>query len=372
MQGNEACAAGALYAGLDFFAGYPITPSTEIAEILACELPKTGGRFIQMEDEIASIGACIGASLTGAKALTATSGPGFSLMQENLGFAIMTETPCVVVNVQRLGPSTGGPTAPSQGDVMQARWGRHGDQEMIVLTPASVEETFTLTVKAFNISEYLRTPVILLMDEIIAHMREGADLPAPGELEVISRDMADMKATDYRPFRPGLNLVPRPAPFGAGHRYHVTGLYHDESGMPAAQPATIENLALRLRDKITKNKDAFVYYEAYRTDDAETIIVSYGGSARSARTAVDEARKVNIKAGMLRLVTLWPFPDQIISQVCQNAKTVITAEMNLGQIACEVSRALHGKCRFKAVTHVDGTLIPPQKILSAIREAEHE
>ncbi|MDW7651397.1 MAG: 2-oxoacid:acceptor oxidoreductase subunit alpha [Bacillota bacterium] len=372
MQGNEACAAGALYAGLDFFAGYPITPSTEIAEILASRLPENGGRFIQMEDEISSIAACIGASVTGAKAMTTTSGPGFSLMQENLGYAIMTETPCVVANVQRLGPSTGGPTSPSQGDVMQARWGTHGDHEMVVLTPASVEETFTLTVKAFNIAEYLRTPVILLLDETIAHMREGAALPEPGEIEVISRSNPAASKKDYKPFKPGLNLVPTPAPFGTGYRYHITGLYHDETGFPTAQPQAIEKLILRLRDKIQKNMEPFVFYETHLTDDADTIVISYGGSARPAKTAVEEARKSGIRAGLLRLITLWPFPEHIVRQICADAKTVITAEMNLGQISGEVRRALYGSERVKSVTHIDGTLIPPQKILSAVREAQHE
>ncbi|MCW3490744.1 2-oxoacid:acceptor oxidoreductase subunit alpha [Dethiobacter alkaliphilus] len=369
MQGNEACAAGALYAGASFYAGYPITPSTEIAEIMAKRLPERGGRFIQMEDEIASIAACIGASLTGVKSFTATSGPGFSLMQENLGYAIMTEVPCVVVNVQRMGPSTGSPTAPGQGDVMQARWGTHGDHEIVVLTPGGVEETFSLTVKAFNLAEILRTPVILLMDEVVGHMREGAVLPDPGEMEVVNRKEPDVAAKDYLPYSAGEDGVPTLASFGTGYRYHVTGLFHDERGFPTGKPELIDAQIRRLRDKILKNKDKLTFYEEYLTDDAEIVVVSYGGSARSARAAVREAREAGIKVGMLRLITLWPFPDEAVRKVCGNAKTVITAEMNLGQVHNEVCRLIPKGARGISVSHVDGTLIPPQKILSVIKEA---
>lgn len=369
MQGNEACVAGALYAGLNFFAGYPITPSTEIAETLAKKLPAIGGNFIQMEDEIASIAACIGASLAGAKAMTATSGPGFSLMQENIGYAIMTEIPCVIVNVQRLGPSTGGPTAPAQGDVMQARWGTHGDHEMVVLTPAGVEEVFILTVKAFNISESLRTPVILLMDEVIAHMREGASPPEAGELPVVVRKEPTEPPAKYLPFKPQEDLVPVPAALGTGYRYHVTGLYHDETGFPTSNPEKIDGLVRRLKNKIMLNKDKFSFYEEYLTDDAEIVIISYGASARSAKAAVNEARAGGVRAGLLRLITLWPFPSTDISRICANARAVITAEMNLGQIYAEVCRVLDSAQRSISVTHVDGTLIQPQKILTAIKEA---
>lgn len=369
MQGNEACAAGALYAGLNFYAGYPITPSTEIAEILAKRLPESGGSFIQMEDEIASIAACIGASLTGAKTMTATSGPGFSLMQENLGYAIMTEIPCVVVNVQRLGPSTGGPTAPAQGDVMQARWGTHGDHEMVVLTPASVEEVFTLTVQAFNIAEMLRTPVILLMDEVIGHMREGALTPEPGDFHIEARREPSQPRDSYRPYKPGLDLVPSPASFGSGYRYHVTGLYHDEAGYPTGNPQEIDSLIRRLRAKIVKNREKYMFFEEYLTEDADVVVVAYGASARSARAAVENARADGIRAGMLRLITLWPFPSEEVSRSCRNAKAVVTAEMNLGQIHSEVCRVLGPGQRTVSVTHVDGTLLPPQKIEHAVREA---
>ena len=367
VQGNQACAAGALYAGVNFFAGYPITPSTEIAEILARQLPQSGGTFIQMEDEIASIAACIGGSLAGHKAMTATSGPGFSLMQENLGYAIMTEVPCVVVNVQRLGPSTGGPTSPAQGDVMQARWGTHGDHEMIVLTPATVEEAFTLTVQAFNIAEALRTPVILLMDEVVAHMREGAVFPKTGELSVEKRREPDVSPEEYLPYQAGSDYVPVLATFGTGYRYHITGLYHDETGFPSNHPQTIEKLIHRLQNKILLNAEKYTFFEEYNTADADIIVVSYGSSARSAKAAVREARKVGIRAGLLRLITLWPFPAEAVARVCSNAQTVITAEMNLGQMHCEVSRLLSDNQRAVSLSHVDGTLIPPQKILSAIR-----
>jgi len=369
IQGNEACVAGALYAGLNFFAGYPITPSTEIAETLAKRLPAIGGNFIQMEDEIASIAACIGASLTGAKVMTATSGPGFSLMQENLGYAIMTEIPCVVVNVQRLGPSTGGPTAPAQGDVMQARWGTHGDHEMVVLTPAGVDEVFTLTVKAFNISEALRTPVILLMDEVIAHLREGASPPEAGELLVVARKEPVELPSEYLPYKPKDELVPVLASFGTGYRYHVTGLYHDEAGFPTGNPEKIDRLIRRLRDKVIANKEKFSFYEEYLTEDAEIVVISYGASARSAKAAVNEARAAGISIGLLRLITLWPFPATDVSRICANASAVITAEMNLGQIHAEVCRVLDSAQRTLSVTHVDGTLISPQKILATIKEA---
>jgi 2-oxoglutarate/2-oxoacid ferredoxin oxidoreductase subunit alpha len=367
MQGNEACVAGALYAGLRFYAGYPITPSTEIAELLARQLPKHCGTFIQMEDEIAGIAACIGASLTGVRAMTATSGPGFSLMQENLGFAVMAEVPLVVVNVQRLGPSTGGPTAPGQGDVMQARWGTHGDHEMIALTPAGVQEVFTLTVEAFNIAETLRCPVILLMDEVIGHMREGAVLPAAGELPVQRRREPDEDPADYRPFSPGPDGVPSPAALGSGYLYHTTGLYHDENGMPTANPAIVEGLILRLRDKVLANRQRYLFYETVATEDADIVVVSYGCSARSARAAVEAARGEGIRAGLLRLVTLWPFPEDMVRQVCRNARVVITAEMNLGQVHTEVRRALDCHQRAVSLPHVDGTMLPPQKILAEIR-----
>jgi len=369
MQGNEACVLGALYAGLNFFAGYPITPSTEIAENLAKRLPAIGGSFIQMEDEIASIAACIGASLAGAKVMTATSGPGFSLMQENLGYAIMCEIPCVVVNVQRLGPSTGGPTAPAQGDVMQARWGTHGDHEMVVLTPAGVEEVFTLTVEAFNISEALRTPVILLMDEVIAHMREGVSPPEADELLVVARKKPIELPSEYLPYEPKDDLVPVLASFGTGYRYHVTGLYHDETGFPTDNPEKIDRLVRRLKHKIISNRENFSFYEEYLTDDAEIIIISYGASARSAKAAVNEARVAGIRIGLLRLITLWPFPATVVSRICANAGAVITAEMNLGQIHAEVCRVVGSAQKTVSVTHVDGTLIQPQKILVAIKGA---
>lgn len=368
MQGNEACANGALYAGLNFYAGYPITPSTEIAEILSARLPEVGGIFIQMEDEIASLAACIGAAVTGAKAMTATSGPGFSLMQENIGYALMTETPCVIVNVQRLGPSTGLPTAPAQGDIMQARWGTHGDHEAIVLVPASVEEVFLLTVSAFNLAEKLRTPVIILMDEVVAHMREGAVIPQSGELEIISRSQPDTLPADYVPYRPGDNDVPVLASFGTGYRYHITGLFHDEDGFPTGKPGEIEGQIRRLQRKINNNKELYSCCEEYLVEDAEILLVSYGGSARSAKAAVREARKCGMKVGLFRPVTLWPFPEDQLRKACSLSRRVITAEMNLGQVAGVVRGVLAKDVHVQPVCHVDGTLIPPQKILTAIKE----
>jgi len=322
LQGNEACVEGALAAGMRFFAGYPITPSTEIAEISSQRLPLIGGKFIQMEDELASMAAIIGASLTGLKSMTATSGPGFSLMQENIGYAAITETPCVIVNVQRGGPSTGLPTSPAQGDVMQAKWGTHGDHPVVALTPNSVQETYEYTVKAFNIAEKYRTPVILLMDETVGHMREKMIIKDPSEIEVINRKKPNCKPIEYIAFKPDKDMVPPMAAFGEGYRYHVTGLVHDETGFPTNNNEVAENLIRRLVEKIEKNIEDFSYYEEYRLEDAEVVIVAYGGVSRSAKYAVDELRKKNIKAGMFRPITIWPFLEKQIREVGLRAKEI--------------------------------------------------
>lgn len=366
MQGNEAIVEGALAAGLRFFAGYPITPSTEVSELLAARLPLYGGKFIQMEDEMASMAAIIGASLAGLKSLTATSGPGFSLKQENIGFAAMTEVPCVVVNVQRHGPSTGIPTAPAQGDVMQARWGTHGDHPVIALCPASVQESYTLTVEAFNLSEKYRVPVILLTDEVIGHMRERVTLPQPGELKVIDRKKPPTGLDKYLPFQPDEDGVPAVANFCESYRFHVTGLVHDESGFPTTNPEVAETLINRLNNKVMDHLDDIVMSESWLTKDAEIIIVAYGAVSRSAKKTVKEARAAGLKVGLFRPITIWPFPEKEIAALSSQAHTIIVPEMNLGQLKLEVERVAAGRSKVIGVNKVNGELITPAEIMDAI------
>ena len=366
VQGNEACVEGALAAGMRFYAGYPITPSTEIAEICSQKLPKLGGKFIQMEDELASMAAIIGASLAGVKSMTATSGPGFSLMQENIGYAAIAEIPCVIVNVQRGGPSTGLPTSPAQGDVMQARWGTHGDHPAIALTPNSVQETFEYTVKAFNLAEKYRTPVILLMDETVGHMREKMTFKNISQIEIVNRKKPSCKPEDYVAYRPDEDMIPPMASFGEGYRYHVTGLTHDETGFPTNSSHVSEGLIRRIVDKVEKNIDNFSYYEEYRLEDAEIVIIAYGGVSRSAKSAVDELRKQNIKAGLFRPITIWPFLEKQIYMVSQAAKEIYVAEMNLGQYSLVVERVACKNCRVKKINKVNGELITPEEITEAI------
>ena len=368
VQGNEACAEGAIYAGMRFYAGYPITPSTEIAEILAKRLPQVGGKFIQMEDEIAGMAAVVGASLTGVKSMTATSGPGFSLKQENIGYACMTEVPCVIVNVQRLGPSTGVATAPAQGDVMQARWGTHGDHPIIVLTPSSVKEAFQLTVRAFNLSEKYRVPVILLMDEVVGHMREKVLLPEAEELPIFNRKKPVCNREDYYPFRADHDQVPAMALFGDGYRYHVTGLFHDENGFATEKAEVIDRQANRLRDKIYHNLEDIITYEYEGTEDAKLVVVAYGGTARSVARAVKLARQEGLKVGVLRLQTLWPFPERAIKKLTELGKNLLVTEMNFGQILLEVERAAKGNCKVNSCLQVNGELLKPETILNKIRE----
>jgi 2-oxoglutarate ferredoxin oxidoreductase subunit alpha len=368
MQGNEACAVGALVAGCRFFAGYPITPASEIAEHLSVRLPQMDGTFIQMEDEIASMGAVIGASLAGVKAMTATSGPGFSLMQENLGFACMAEVPCVVVNVMRGGPSTGLPTNPSQGDVMQARWGTHGDHPIIVLCPSSAFECFSLTVKAFNFSEKYRTPVVLLMDEVVAHMREKVVLPDSGEVEVIDRVKPSVPPEWYLPYEDTSFGVPPMGIFGEGYRYHVTGLVHDIRGFPTLRQDEIEPFLLRLFRKISSHFDDLQLVESFHTEDAELVIVAYGCVARSAHRAMVEARARGMKVGLMKLITLWPFPRRFVEPLTRAHKTLLVPEMNMGQVSREVKRVNQGMTPVLTLNKVDGTLITPQEILKEIKE----
>lgn len=368
MQGNEACVEGAIAAGMKFYAGYPITPSTEIAELSAEKLPVVGGRFMQMEDEIAGIAAAIGASLTGAKSMTATSGPGFSLKQENIGYAAIAEVPCVIVDVQRGGPSTGMPTSPAQGDVMQARWGTHGDHPVIALTPSSVRETFDLTVKAFNMAEKYRTPVILLMDEVIGHMREKVQLPDPSEIEVIDRKRPDCSSEEYLPYKAEEDLVPPMADFGTGYRYHVTGLVHDETGFPSNSTAVADKLIRRLSDKVEMHKDDILSWEEENTEDAEVLILSYGCVARSAKAAMKMLRSKGIKAGIFRPITIWPFPEKRVRELAEKVKTIVVPEMNLGQLVLEVERVCGNRARVEKLSKVNCEIIYPEEIIRKIEE----
>jgi 2-oxoglutarate ferredoxin oxidoreductase subunit alpha len=368
IQGNEACAEGAIAAGCRFFAGYPITPASEIAEQLSVRIPQMDGTFIQMEDEIASMGAIIGASLAGAKSMTATSGPGFSLMQENLGYACIAEVPCVVVNVMRGGPSTGLPTNPAQGDVMQARWGTHGDHPIIVLSASSVLECFTMTVKAFNFSERYRTPVILLLDEVVAHMREKVILPKPSEVEVVDRVKPSVPPEWYLPYEDTSFGVPPMGIFGEGYRYHVTGLIHDIRGFPTLRQDEIEPFLTRLFRKISTHSDDIRLVEHFMTVDAEIVIIAYGCVARSARRAVLEARSQGMKVGMLKLITLWPFPRSYIELLIKAGKTLLVPEMNMGQVSREVKRVNEGMTQVLTLNKIDGTIISPKEILAKMKE----
>ncbi len=370
MQGNEACAEGALAAGCRFFAGYPITPSSEIGEYLALNLPRVDGNFIQMEDEIASMAAIIGASLAGVKSMTATSGPGFSLKQENLGFACIAEIPCVVVNVMRGGPSTGLPTGPSQGDFMQARWGTHGDHPIVVLAPYSVREVFTETIRAFNLSESFRTPVILLMDEVLAHMREKVVLPESSECPVVARLRPTGPPEAYLPYAGDRDVSPL-APFGSGYRFHVTGLYHDESGFPTGSPEKIRQQIERLMGKIDRGAGQIQRFEVTGAapgggDPVDTLVVAYGSTARAAKHAVGEARQSNRKVALFRPVTLWPFPEEAIRQLSGTVRRVVVPEMSLGQLAGEVEKCVPREAELRRVNRVDGIPIAPEEILDAI------
>jgi 2-oxoglutarate ferredoxin oxidoreductase subunit alpha len=367
IQGNHASALGALAAGCRFFAGYPITPSSEIAEFMARELPKVGGRFIQMEDEIASLAAVIGASVGGLKSMTATSGPGFSLMQENIGYAVMAEIPCVIINVMRAGPSTGLPTSPAQGDIMQARWGTHGDHPIIALAPATVREAFELTVAAFNFAERYRTPVIVLMDEVVGHMRERVDLPVLEPEEIVNREMPTVPPEWYEPFGCPPSDVPPLAPFGEGYRYHITGLFHDARGFPTSRLDEIQPWLDRVFRKLDRHLEEICMWEQDGLEDARVLIVAYGSTARSARQAVKIARaRYGRKVGLLRLKTLWPFPEAIVEQAAEDVQRVIVAEMNLGQIALEVERIV-GRAKVLRVGRADGQIVSPDQLVDAMR-----
>jgi len=365
MQGNLAIAEGALAAGLGFFASYPITPANEIANFLSRALPKRGAIFIQMEDEIASLAAVIGASVGGLKAATATSGPGFSLMQENIGYAAAAEIPCVIIDVQRAGPSTGRPGSPAQGDVMQARWGTHGDHPIIVLCPGSVREAYELTIHAFNLSEQYRTPVILLTDEVLARMWESVELPL-AQVEVLGRLHPEVPPEWYFPYDDALGDVPPLVPFGQGYRYHVTGLFHDRSGFPTERLDEIDIWQQRLFGKIEGKVEQIARIEEEEMEDAEIAIIAYGSTARSARHAMKLAREENRAVGLLRLVTLWPFHDKAIERVASSVKRIIVAEMNRGQILLEVERVAKGRANVVGVNRADGAMVTPAQIMAAL------
>ena len=371
VQGNEACVRGALYAGLRFFAGYPITPSTEVAEHLAEQLPRVGGKFIQMEDEIASMCAVCGASLAGSKAMTATSCPGFSLKQEAIGYAVMAEIPCVVVNVQRGGPSTGLATKVAQGDVNQARWGTHGDHSIIVLTASSIQDVFQITVEAFNMAETYRTPVILLFDEVIGHMREKLVVPAPGDLPVVERLHTEVQAgVNYYPYLPREDGRLPMSDFGGVHRYNVTGLYHDIWGFPTENPEQVSKLVYHLVDKIENRAHLLARWKEYYLDDAEHIIISYGSSARSARHLVETRRSKGDRIGLLELQTLWPFPAQLVREKTAHARNIFVAEMNMGQITTQVKQVVQRPDRVFLVNRMDGLMLNPTDIGKVMRVIE--
>jgi len=369
INGDEACAEGAISAGCRFFAGYPITPATEIAERMSRRLPEIGGVYVQMEDEIASMNAILGASWAGVKAMTSTSGPGFSLMMENLGLGVMLETPCVVVNVQRAGPSTGLPTSVGQGDMMQAKWGSHGVYEIIAIVPSSPQEMFDFTITAFNLSEKYRVPVLLMADETVGHMSEKVVMRrvAPGEL--VQRRRPAVPPGKYRPYQPDSDLVPPMAIAGEGYRFHVTGLTHDERGYPEMTAAAQERLVRRLVDKIRLNRKDIINYEEVGTEDAEVVVCAYGITARVARRAVQQARDEGIRAGLLRLITVWPFAEDRVRELSQQVKAFVVPEINYGQIVLEVERCAGGRAKTLLLPHMGGGMHQPQTILEGIREA---
>lgn len=367
--GNEAVVEGALLAGCTFFAGYPITPSSEIMEVMAQRLPRTeNGVFLQMEDEIASLGAVIGASLTGRKAMTATSGPGFSLMQELIGYACMVEAPLVIVNVMRGGPSTGLPTSPAQGDVQQARWGTHGDHPIIVLSASTVQQCLEMTITAFNYAEKYRTPVILLLDEVTAHTREKFEIPLEREFEVFTRVRPSVPPEWFRPFQDSLRGVPPMPDMGSGYRIHVTGLTHDEMGYPTQRPEEIEESLTRLFRKIDQFYPDIMLVEEFQTEDADIAVVAYGSVARSARYAVTQARADGIKAGLLELKTLFPFPRPHVVKLARHCKCLIVPEMNMGQMSREVKRVNNGQTRVRTINRIDGRIITPTQILKSLAQ----
>jgi len=370
MQGDVACAEGAIAAGCRFFAGYPITPATEIAERMSRRMVEVGGIYVQMEDELASMAAVIGASWAGAKAMTATSGPGFSLMQENIGLAAMTETPCVVVNIMRGAPSTGQPTEPGQQDVMQAQWGSHGDYDVIAFAPSSVQEMFDLTIECFNMAETYRVPTFLLADGFIGHLWERVIIPPPEEIKIVERKKPTVPPEKYVPFRPDDDLVPPMANFGDGYKVHVTGLTHDEHGYPRTDDPKVQfELVQRLCEKIRKNADKIVKTKEFMLEDAEVAVIAYGIASRASISAVRKAREAGVKAGLLRLVTVWPFPEKTVAELANRVKAIVVPEMNYGQIVREVERAAK-ETPVYFLPKLGGEPHKPSEIFEVLRRAE--
>jgi len=369
INGDEACAEGGITAGCRFFAGYPITPATEVAERMSRRLPQVGGVYVQMEDELASMNAILGASWAGVKAMTSTSGPGFSLMMENLGLGVMLETPCVVVNIQRAGPSTGLPTLAGQGDMMQAKWGSHGVYEIIAVVPSSPQEIFDLTITAFNLSEKYRIPVLIMSDEIVGHMSEKVVMRRVAPEELVPRRRPTVPPGEYWPYQPDDDLVPPMAIAGEGYRFHVTGLTHDERGYPVMTAEAQDRLARRLVDKIRVNRKDIIQLEEVGTEDAEVIVCAYGITARVARRAVQQARDEGIRAGLLRLITVWPFAEDRITELAPQVRAFVVPEINYGQMVLEVERCAGGRAKTLLVPHMGGSVHHPQTILEAIREA---
>lgn len=367
-MGNDAMAAGAISAGARFFAGYPITPSSEVAELSSQRLPAVGGTFVQMEDELGSIAAVIGASAAGKKAYTATSGPGFSLMQENLGVAVMGEVPCVIINVQRSGPSTGLATKPAQGDYMQARYGTHGDHGIIAVSPSSVQECYDYMITAFNLAEKYRTPVVFLADEVVGHMREAYEPWTPGEGDIVNRKAPTGDPADYKlyDFTDESDEIAPMAVYGSPYIYRINGSGHDDKGAPCGTPANANRFVRHYTDKFEHNIDDITIVNRFETGDADIVIVTFGCSTRPAKAAMKEARKKGLKVGLLQIVTVWPFPKKLVSEVCKNAKAVIVPEMNLGQMAGEVEKAV--KVPVTSVNRVDSLIINPGEILAKIEE----
>ena len=369
MSGDHACAEGGLAAGCSFFGGYPITPSTEIAERMSARLPEVGGIYVQMEDELASMNAILGAAWGGWKSMTCTSGPGFSLMMENLGLGIVLETPCVLVNIQRGGPSTGLPTLSGQADMMQAKWGSHGDYEIIALCPNSPQEIFDHTLKAFNLSEQYRIPVLVMSDESVGHMTEKVVIPPAEELEIYPRRYTKKKPGDYLPFEFGEDEIPDMVKAGDGYRIHVTGLTHDKRGYPVIDAETQDWMVRHLINKIQKNKHRIIEVEEINLEDADVVIVSYGISSRVSYRAMQLAREEGIKVGMLRLITAWPFCDEKIKELAERIKAFVVVEINFGQMSLEVERNAGGKAGTYLVPHAGGDIHNPDDILDAIKEA---
>jgi 2-oxoglutarate ferredoxin oxidoreductase subunit alpha len=369
INGDTACAEGALAAGCRFFAGYPITPATEIAERMASRLPEIGGTYIQMEDEIASMNAILGASWAGAKSMTATSGPGFSLMMENIGLGMMTETPCVVVDVQRGGPSTGLPTLVGQSDVMQARWGSHGDYSVIALAPSSAQEMFDLTIQAFNFSERFRLPVFVLSDEVVGHLTEKVTIPPREHIQVVNRKKYSGATDAYLPYHADDDLVPPMVAAGEGFRVHITGLTHDERGYPAINADTQKRLVRRLVDKVKTNADKIIMTEEINVEEAEVVIVCYGITARISHRVRELAKRAGLRVGLLRLMTIWPFPEARIRELAGRIEAFVVPEINCGQIVYEVERAAAGQAAAIPVSHAGGSVHDPEEILWACRQA---